>query len=44
MNEFKEISMKYFETFIIILINFTIILSTPIIVDFIKNRTIKHKK
>ena len=44
MDEFKEISMEYFETFIIILIIFTVILSIPIILNFIKDRTIKHKK
>lgn len=44
MDEFKEISMEYFETFIIILIILTVILSIPIILDFIKDRTIKHKK
>ena len=44
MDEFKEISMEYFETFIIILIILTVILSIPIILDFIKDKTIKHKK
>ena len=44
MNEFREISMEYFESFVIILIIFTIILSIPIVIDFVKSKITTNKK